>query len=448
MKKMIAVGLCALMLCGCESAAEDIINEVETAEVTEISAETAAVTAVSEAVTTVTEPSPLSGIEKQFLGFWVNKDNPYEQWQFFRDGRAKVASEELTFSAESGADGLVLSLSDGRSFGARIDRDGISLSDGDVIIQLYEEGSPEVLEARKMYRLYSENAVLFDKFPDESGWLDCCEYGDIPFLADAEYIEKSLTDGIFVVSSPVELASFNYIVNTSDRGQYCYMELACDIDLSGYRWVPMGWHGGEKDMPFTCVVDGKGHSIKNMRVEIDEGEAGFIGWETFCGVRNITFEDAYVKGDMMVGIISGQAICGMYENCHVSGEVIGGSAGSMLGHSTADVIDCTADVIVNGQPFDFLTYNEKKRNEIVIEDPVEITLDGYTVTRLEVEGYHNLGWQVFYNGREVLHRNAEGEYSYTYFMRDPGTYEIYLSAFVDGQYVPISNTVSYTIEEY
>ena len=53
---------------------------------------------------------------------------------------------------------------------------------------------------------------------------------------------------------------------------------------------------------------------------------------------------------------------------------------------------------------------------------------------------------VFYNGEQVLHRNAENELSYTYFYTAPGEYEIYLTAYVHGQYVPISNTVSYTIQ--
>ena len=109
--------------------------------------------------------------------------------------------------------------------------------------------------------------------------------------------------------------------------------------------------------------------------------------------------------------------------------------------------NCSAEVKVNGEEFEFLSYNEYEKSKIVISDPVEITIDeNHTVTRPEVEGYTNLGWMVFYNGEQVLHRNAENELSYTYFLHEPGTYEIYLTAFVSGQYVPISNTVSYTLE--
>jgi hypothetical protein len=45
----------------------------------------------------------------------------------------------------------------------------------------------------------------------------------------------------------------------------------------------------------------------------------------------------------------------------------------------------------------------------------------------------------------VLARNFRTDYSYTYFGTSPGTYEIYLQAFVNSEYVAISNTVSYEI---
>ena len=261
-------------------------------------------------------------------------------------------------------------------------------------------------------------------------------------------MENSLIEGIFLVSTPEELASFNYYVNTSPFGELLVMQLQNDIDLSGYRWAPMGWYGGKYDCPFICEVDGNGYSINNMTIDVDESSVGFIGWETGCAVYNITFENAKVNGNSMVGIITGQAIGGWYENCHVNGEVKGNSAGSMLGHAATDqLFDCTSDVIVNDEPFDFLTYNDKAKSEIVIENPVEITMDDdYTITRPEVEGYTNLGWLIELDGIQVLHRNAENELSYQYFGRDPGVYTVCLTAFVQGQYVPISNTIEYTIE--
>jgi len=56
-------------------------------------------------------------------------------------------------------------------------------------------------------------------------------------------------------------------------------------------------------------------------------------------------------------------------------------------------------------------------------------------------------WMVYEDGKELLHRNAENEFSYCYFGNESGhSYEIYLSAYVKGQYVPISNIIKYTVK--
>lgn len=460
--------ICTLLLCGCDepqamemetfimedtytigTSAPELIKEGETFT-EETTVETAITEETSAETTTETTVQAETAVEyERIAGFYVNVDRPYEQWHFYDDGRFHYAGQELTYTLEEKDYQIRLIISDEREYDVLIGYDNsLTLSGNGEVIELYEEGSEEILAAREKHRLYTENEDLFDKFPDESGWLDDRDYGDIPYLADADYIENSLIEGIFLVSTPEELASFNYYVNTSAFGELLIMQLQDDIDLSGYRWAPMGWYGGKYDCPFICAVDGNGYSIKNMTIDVDESSVGFIGWETGCAVYNITFENAKVNGNSMVGIITGQAIGGYYENCHVSGEVNGNSAGSMLGHAATDqLFDCTADVVVNGEPFDFLTYNDKAKSEIVIENPVEITMDDdYTITRPEVEGYTNLGWLIELDGIQVLHRNAENELSYQYFGRDPGVYTVCLTAFVQGQYVPISNTIEYTIE--
>lgn len=294
----------------------------------------------------------------------------------------------------------------------------------------------------------SIDAQLLVKYPDKYSWMEECDPGDIPYLANAGYIDKSVRDGIFMVSTPEELASFNYYVNTTpDAVQY--MQLVNDIDLAGYEWAPMGWYDGEgTDMPFNGGIYGEGYTIYNMYIENDQNSVGFIGWGVYCGVWNLSFENAYVKGRSDVGILTGQAIQGWYENCHVSGEVYGNNGGSLHGYSsTDDIFDCTADVTVNGETFEFLTWNEKERSEIIIENPLVIVLhDDYTVTRTDGVEYTNLGWQIKKDGVVVLERSASNELSYCYTDQSPGTYSICLTAFVEGQYVPVSNVVEYTIE--
>ena len=65
------------------------------------------------------------------------------------------------------------------------------------------------------------------------------------------------------------------------------------------------------------------------------------------------------------------------------------------------------------------------------------------VTRSEnKEGFANLGWVVSINGRQMLDRNANDEMSYRPMDYGSGEYSVYLNAFVDGTYQPVSNTVT------
>ena len=388
----------------------------------------------------------LSREEKSLVGVWYNSEDLSEEWVFSEDGIVMIDGTAHNFSAGRSLllQKLYIKIDGERCY---IDsfygnRDKIAFRFGNEEITLLAADSAELREIEKQKLYETECTELFARYPDKDGWTKQFDCGDIPLLADADYIEQSAAQGVFLVSTPQELASFCWYVNTQEY-VISFMQLAADIDLDGYDWAPMGW---ASDHPFSGMVDGAGYTISNMKID-GFSNSGFIGWENYCYLVNISFADAKVRGGN-AGIAAGQAIGGTYENVHVSGEVNGSSAGSMLGWDANCIKkNCTADVVVNGEKFDFLSFNDKEKSEIVIENPVEITIDdNHTVTRPEVEGYTNLGWMVFYNGEQVLHRNAENELSYTYFYTAPGEYEIYLTAFVHGQYVPISNTVSYTIQ--
>ncbi len=277
--------------------------------------------------------------------------------------------------------------------------------------------------------------------PASSDWAKLCYTGDILELVDLDYIEKS--QGYFEVSTPEQLASVVYYVNTMDG--YITIELMNDIDLSQYQWASMGWSCYPISHSFSGVILGNNHKLIGLHME----DNGLIGWEVGCLVEDLIIQDAVINGNGSTAILSGEAIGGSYINCKISGTVTGnGSTGSMLGHAAhAYIEDCTADVIVNGEKFNFLTYNEKAISEIKVDNLIEITMsDDYTIHRPEVSEYENLAWVIIYNGREVLSRNAENELSYQYYRQDTGDYECYLEAWVEGQYVPVSNVIKYTIQ--
>lgn len=400
------------------------------------------------------ETKEAAAVPEVLSGAWFNSENMEEKWLFGEGGVLTVGGNAHTYSLKSSLfSGDYLKIDD-KSYGfSAYDNSYIYIYDratGEPVFTLYSEDNDRYISYLREKRIETECADLFSRYPDKDGWISKVNCGDIPFLADADFIDGCVSEGIFRVSTPEQLASYCWFVNTQEAS-WVPLEINEDIDLSGYQWAPMGWSGGyQDDHAFCGFVSGGGHTIKNMTINCSGAgsDAGFIGWETWCFVTDLAFDGAKVSGGM-AGVVTGQAIGGRYENITITNSTVDGyHAGSMLGwDANTTKKNCSAEVKVNGEKFEFLSYNEYQKSKIVIEDPVEITIDeNHTVTRPEVEGYTNLGWMVFYNGEQVLHRNAQNELSYTYFLNKPGKYEIYLTAFVSGQYVPISNTVSYTLE--
>ena len=83
------------------------------------------------------------------------------------------------------------------------------------------------------------------------------------------------------------------------------IELAADIDLSDSEWTPINASNQRLD---GCTIDGKGHTISNMRftglgpyASSSSGQpanyyVGFISYfaaNTGLTIQNITFKDAY-----------------------------------------------------------------------------------------------------------------------------------------------------------
>ena len=399
-----------------------------------------------------TEEEP--AVAEALSGVWFNADNMEEKWVFGEGGVLTVGGNAHTYALKKPLlSGELLKIDDTSYRFSAYDNSYLNIYDratGEPVFTLYSEDNDRYIKYLREKRIETECAELFSRYPDKDGWISKANCGDIPLLADADFIDGCISEGIFRVNTPEQLASYCWFVNTQES-LWVPLEITADIDLSGYEWAPMGWSGGyEDDHAFCGYVSGGGHTIKNMTINCSGAgsDAGFIGWETWCCVIDLAFDGAKVSGGM-AGVVTGQAIGGTYQNITVTNSTVEGyHAGSMLGwDANTTKKNCSAEVIVNGEEFEFLSYNESEKSKIVIDNPVEITIDeNHTVTRPEVEGYTNLGWMVFYNGEQVLHRNAENELSYTYFLNEPGTYEIYLTAFVSGQYVPISNTVSYTIE--
>lgn len=290
----------------------------------------------------------------------------------------------------------------------------------------------------------------YDRRPEDypTDWERECDTGSIMELADKEWAMENAPE--FHVSDAEELASVVWYVNGIGADDGVFVCLENDIDLTGYDWKPMGWTNGGTKYQFSGCVDGQGHTVNGMTISSGYEDTGFIGYGLCVMLRDISFTNADVSATGCTGIAGGQLyMCYEWINVHTQGKVSGGSDdyGAIVGRETDITFrDCTADVTVDGEPFEYLSYRQKREADVEIVETFNLTMsEDHTVTRDEHEGFWNLGWTVKYNGVEVLDRNAEGELSYRYFGNDPGTYTIYLTAYINGTYIRVSNIIEYTI---
>lgn len=440
--KMASLSLCAVFtLCSCangEGESDKISSQSSLSQV-----ENSSEISSSDSESSEANSKPLSEI---FSGKWVNFDNNIV-WEF--DGKDKVLVNDVSHNYEVSrglSNDLILKIDSQKFIIMEFKpKNEIYYRMGKEYGSFHHVESEFYLEKKRVQKALNSSTQLRKKYPDNSGWIDenC---GDIPALADSNFIDESLKKGYFEVGTPVELASFTYYVNTAvlDEDEMLDLIIKNDIDLKGYEWAPIGWHSNY----MQALIQGNNFTISNLTINSTSNDAGFIGCEHLSGVYNLNIKNAKINGKSNTGIMAGTSIVGYFVNCSVQGEVNGSKAGAFHGHSTSTFEGCSADVIVNGEKSDFMTYNEKKVSEIKIENPVTITIDeDFVIFRPSVDGYQNLGWLVKCDGATVVDANAENQLNYSPFEPHYGQYDVCLTAYVSGEYVPISNTISYNFSE-
>ncbi|MDR1683801.1 MAG: hypothetical protein LBS25_10525, partial [Candidatus Symbiothrix sp.] len=112
--------------------------------------------------------------------------------------------------------------------------------------------------------------------------------------------------------------------------------LTADIDLGGSNWTPIGGDNAG----FT--LNGQGHVIKNMKVDVTSGQSGLFKKLTGATIRNLGFDNCYVKSNQGgVGIVAGEICNTTIENVYVihshiqsTGDHTGGLIGRVYNGST------------------------------------------------------------------------------------------------------------------
>ena len=124
--------------------------------------------------------------------------------------------------------------------------------------------------------------------------------------------------------------------------------LQADIDMAGKTWTPVG--GGIADNGYSGDFDGNGKYIKNLKVNVTSGNAGFFGGlAEGAKVHDIKFTGAEITGSSSVGVIAGESL-GIIDRCNVrDSKVTGNNAGGITGNNSVQVNNCNVqNVTING----------------------------------------------------------------------------------------------------
>lgn len=124
--------------------------------------------------------------------------------------------------------------------------------------------------------------------------------------------------------------------------------LQADIDMAGKTWTPIG--GGITDNGYYGDFDGNGKYIKNLKVNVTAGNAGFFGGlAEGAKVHDIKFTGAEITGSSSVGVIAGESL-GIIDRCNVrDSKVTGNNAGGITGNNSVQVNNSNVqDVTING----------------------------------------------------------------------------------------------------
>ena len=121
------------------------------------------------------------------------------------------------------------------------------------------------------------------------------------------------------IKTAAQLAFLAQKVNEGEPYEGKYFELSRNIDLAGLEWTPIGYH----ENVFRGLFDGKGHSVKNMKItkglattqpEGSTWVAGLFGDCRSVSLQNLTISDATIdltidpcdNGFLFVGALAGR----------------------------------------------------------------------------------------------------------------------------------------------
>ena len=136
-------------------------------------------------------------------------------------------------------------------------------------------------------------------------------------------------------------------VEEIDMSTVCH-EADAEKQVAEFSWTPIG-----NSKKYQGTFDGNGKTIRNLFISSTSNEIGFFGFAADCRIKNITFDNAKVKGNdnCSTGILAGYAGSCVIENikttenCSVEGKE---ETGGIAGRANGNISNCENHAIVNG----------------------------------------------------------------------------------------------------
>ena len=137
-------------------------------------------------------------------------------------------------------------------------------------------------------------------------------------------------------------------VEEIDMSTVCHKADA-EKQVAELSWTPIGNYSKQ----YQGTFDGNGKTIRNLFISSTSDEIGFFGYAADCRIKNITFDNAKVKGNdnCSTGILAGCAGSCVIENikttenCSVEGQY---ETGGIAGRANGNISSCENHAIVKG----------------------------------------------------------------------------------------------------
>lgn len=127
----------------------------------------------------------------------------------------------------------------------------------------------------------------------------------------------------FTINTPNQLQGLAELVNEGNSFKGMTVNLGSDIDLETtynlFELTPIG----TSSSPFKGTFDGNNHTISNLNLTSNPNmsNVGLFGFTTEGEVKNLTINNAFVKGYLNVGALSGTPYTTKYTNIKLTGLV-------------------------------------------------------------------------------------------------------------------------------